>query len=131
MTTVELLAILASIVLGGVVVFQLGLAAGAPLGAAAWGGKHPGVLPGRLRAGSLVAAVVLAGAAWVVLARAALVGPGPTSTAIRVTTWVFGAVFVLNTLGNLASKSRLERAIMTPATLVLATCFLLVALRGP
>lgn len=130
MTTVELLAVIASIVLAAVALFQLALAGGAPLGIAAWGGRHR-VLPAGLRTGSLVAAVVLTMAAWVVLARAALVAPGPDSTAIRVATWVLGALFVLNTLGNLASKSKLERAIMTPATIVLAGCFVVVALRGP
>ena len=54
-----LAAILAVILLGVIVVFQLALAFGAPWGAAAWGGQHPGVLPTRLRIASAVVAVVV------------------------------------------------------------------------
>ncbi len=39
--------------------FQLALALGAPLGRAAWGGRHEGVLPTRLRAASAFAAIVV------------------------------------------------------------------------
>src|SRR6185369_13186591 len=70
------LAIAAAIVLGLLVVFQLLLAAGLPLGRAAWRGKYR-VLPTGLRWASLAAAGVLGVAAWVVLARAGVVAPGP------------------------------------------------------
>jgi hypothetical protein len=111
------------------VCLQLALAAGLPFGHVAWGGQHR-VLPTRLRLGSLAAAVVLALAAWIILARSSLMPPGPQPLAIRIGTWIFAGYLLLNTLGNLASKSRLERWIMTPLTLVLAASFLVVAL-GP
>lgn len=38
---------------------QLALALGAPLGVAAWGGGHPGILPRRLRIASAVAGVLV------------------------------------------------------------------------
>ncbi len=47
----------------GVAGFQTALAAGAPWGAAAWGGAHPGVLPESLRVSSAVSA-----AAWAAIA---------------------------------------------------------------
>ena len=123
-------AVLAAVLLALGVVFQLLLAAGLPLGSAAWGGQHR-VLPTKLRWGSAASAGVLATTAWVVLARAGLVSAGGGSTAVRVATWVLTGFFVLNTLGNLASKSDTERRVMTPATLVLVACFLTVALSAP
>ena len=120
-------ALAATVILGCVIIFQLLLAAGLPLGRGAWGGQHT-VLPARLRLGSLAAAVILGVAAWVVLTRAGLVGGDSRSAIIGVATWVFAAFFVFNTLGNLVSKSPIERKVMTPATLILVVCFALVAL---
>jgi hypothetical protein len=121
-------AMVATVVLVAGICFQLLLAAGLPWGRAAYGGQHSGVLPTKLRVSSVAAAVILGIAAWIVLARAGLVAPHAASIAIRIATWVFGGFFCLNTLGNLASKSALERKIMTPQTVVLAACFFLVAL---
>jgi hypothetical protein len=127
MTLAQTAALLATVVLAAVVALQLLLAAGRPLGRAAWGGQHR-VLPTNLRRGSLAAAVALTAAAWVILTRAGLLGPGGDSLPIAVATWVFAALFALNPLGNFVSKSALERALMTPATLLLAACFVVAAL---
>jgi len=54
---------------GGLSAFQAALAMGAPWGAAAWGGGHPGVLPGQLRLASGVTAPVVAGVAAVAVGR--------------------------------------------------------------
>jgi hypothetical protein len=125
--TSQYAAIVATTVLGFGICLQLLLAAGLPLGRAAWGGQHSGVLPVKLRIGSLAAAGILGIAAWIVLARTGLVVPEAESMAIRVATWVFAGFFCLNTLGNLASKSPLERKLMTPQTVILAVCFFIVA----
>ena len=72
MTLAQSAAVIATLILV-VIVFQVLLAAGLPLGRAAWGGQYR-VLPPRLRWGSVAAALVLGAAAWVILARANLVG---------------------------------------------------------
>lgn len=51
-------AIAATVVLTGLAVFQLLLAAGAPLGEAAWGGTTEGQLSTGLRVGSAISIVV-------------------------------------------------------------------------
>lgn len=122
----EIIGVVAASTLLVVVVLQLLLAAGLPLGQAAWGGRYR-VLPPTLRWGSLAAAVVLGGAAWAILARAGLVAPGEGSLVARTGTWVFGALFALNTLGNAVSPSRTERYAMTPVTILLCGCFLTLA----
>ena len=121
------LAIAAAIVLGSLVVFQLLLAAGLPLGRAAWRGKYR-VLPPGLRWASLAAGGVLGLAAWVVLARAGVVAPGPDPIAIGAGTWVFAGFFFLNAVGNVTSQSRVERYVMTLVVLFLGVSFIMVAL---
>ncbi len=127
MTIQQRLAIVAAIALGLVIVLQLMLAAGFPLGQAAWGG-HYQVLPAALRWASFATTGVLGLAAWVVLARAGLAAPGAQPVAIRAATWVFVGFLSLNTLGNITSSSAAERYGMTAVSLVLVVCFVVVAL---
>lgn len=93
--------------------FQLGLAAGAPWGAAAYGGRAvtgDGGLPAVYRLGSGIAALMLLGAVWVVLASVSMVGSGPVSgAALTVVLWCLAALFGLNTLGNARGRHPLER----------------------
>lgn len=109
--------------------FQASLAAGSPLGAHVLGGGHPGRLPARLRFFSGIAAVLLLGFAVVVLARARVISP-PAEAAgwLAVGCWVIVGFLALNTLGNLASKSRLERTLFAVTTAVLAALSAFVAL---
>jgi hypothetical protein len=54
-----LAAVLAVVLVAVIGVFQIALALGAPLGSAAWGGRHEGALPMRLRVASGVPAIVV------------------------------------------------------------------------
>jgi hypothetical protein len=122
----QLIAIVAAIILGLLMILQVLLAAGSPLGQFAWRGQYR-VLPPALRRASLAAAGVLGLAAWVVLARAGLVAPGAAPAIVPVATWVFVGFFGLNTVGNVASRSAAERVVMTPVTVLLTGCFIAVA----
>lgn len=65
-----------------VVLFQLALAAGAPWGVAAYGGRavqDDGRLPTRCRVASAGTAFFLTGALWLVLAASAVMSPTPLS----------------------------------------------------
>lgn len=120
-------AVAACVVLGLLAVFQLALAAGAPLGRFAWGGQSR-VLRTRLRIGSVVSIVIYAFIAVVLLERAFLIHVLGNSGFVRVAAWVVFAYFVLGILMNAISRSRPERFTMTPVTVVLAALSLLVAL---
>ncbi|MCP4304851.1 MAG: hypothetical protein GY788_08265 [bacterium] len=127
----ELAAVVAAILLGAIALFQLAVAAGAPWGDMAWGGRHDRRLPMRLRVGSAVAAAVLVMAATVVLAQGGVISWTPVPEgALRTVTWVLAGFMVINTIGNLASASRMERRVFGPATAVLAVLIAVVAISG-
>ncbi|MGY1744051.1 hypothetical protein [Blastococcus sp. SYSU D00695] len=99
--------------------FQVALAAGAPFGAAAFGGGHPGQLPADLRAASAAAAVVWLAAAGHALSRGGWLA-APAWTAHRRISWALAAVCTVGTLMNAASSSPWERFGWAPFTLGLA-----------
>ena len=107
------LGVAAACLLGVVVLFQLALAAGAPWGAAAYGGRaalDDGRLPPRYRVASAGTAVILAGALWLVLAACAVISPTPIAeNVLGVGAWVLVGLFALNTVGNLAGRHPVER----------------------
>lgn len=127
MSLAALCAIVATLILLPVIALQVALALGRPLGRFAWGGQHD-VLPGRLRTSSWIAAIILIVAVWVAWSRAAFVPPAPGNIVMLVLNWALVVQFALNALSNLISKSPSERNVMTPATIVLFACFLLLAL---
>lgn len=96
--------------------FQIGLAAGAPWGALAWGGSHPGTLPSSLRAASAGAALTWGAVTWAV-ARMDL----PPTVASRPWLMSLSAIGGIGTLLNLISPSGAER-IWAPVSLVVALC---------
>ena len=106
--------------------FQLALALGAPLGAAAWGGRHPGVLPTRLRIASGVVAVFFYPVlALFILDTAGVIDTGMDRNPLWM--WIFAGLFLLGALANFASRSKVERW-WGPVSLVIAVCCVVIAL---
>ncbi len=106
------------------IAFQLALALGAPWGAAAWGGAHPGVLPDELRRASGVAAPVYAGLAAFVLSGAGGRWRGRVLGG-------FAALFALGVALNLASPSWVERLVWAPVAALLSWSFWRLRPSGP
>jgi hypothetical protein len=115
----ETAAVVVSVLLATLAVFQVALVAGAPLGRFAWGGQAD-VLPTPLRIGSVVSVGLYAVIAWVVW-RAV---DRPDDVWI----WVVTAYFALGIVLNAISRSRPERLVMTPVVLVLTAGCLVIAL---
>jgi hypothetical protein len=105
-------------------VFQAALALGAPWGAGAWGGRHPGVLPLGHRIASAAAIVVYALIGLVVADAAGLIEVFGSIPGWLL--WALVGFFGLGTLANLASRSKVER-IWAPVSAVLAFCVAIVA----
>ncbi|MES2935334.1 MAG: hypothetical protein V4805_17815 [Pseudomonadota bacterium] len=127
MTTAIIASILAGCVLTIVAAFQVLLALAMPFGNAAWGGTHR-VLPPHLRLASVISVVPLALAVWIVLASTGVATSPWQPATLRAGTWFGFAIFALSTVGNIFSKSRIERMVMTPIACVCSVCFLIVAL---
>lgn len=104
---------------------QVALAAGAPLGEHVWGGTQDRVLPTGMRVVAGGSAVALTTMATIVLRRAGLVGQ--PARWLSPATWTIAGFLALNTVGNLASTSRVERFGFAPATAVAAGLTAIVA----
>ncbi|MGO9487212.1 MAG: hypothetical protein ACLPX9_21990 [Rhodomicrobium sp.] len=117
----KLAASAAAAILAGLMLFQILLALGYPLGKAAWGGYYT-ELPAGLRIASILSAALYAAFISITLASARLVRAPFGPRFMRLSLWSLTALFFLGTLMNLASQSLLERAIMTPLAFVLTIC---------
>jgi hypothetical protein len=123
----EFAGVVAVALIGFVIAFQIGLVLGAPWGAAAWGGQHPGRLPARLRIASIVAIVILAFLGWLVAAAAGILTAAPMPASwLTPATWVATAYFALGAIVNLISRSPIER-LWAPVALATAVCCAIVA----
>lgn len=116
-------ATLASIVLLGVAVFQLLLAAGMPWGRYAWGGAYE-ILPTHLRISSLVAVVIYTLAAAIVLSRAGVVTLITDSSVTHYGIWVLTVLFGIGVLLNALSRSKGERLWAPVVFLLSVLCFI-------
>jgi len=108
---------------GALVVFQILLAIGLPFGKLAWGGENAR-LPKKLRISSFISSLILVYALVILLEKADLISIVGNSTVMTISVWVFLVVFVLSTLGNITSKSRPEKIVMTPIAIFLVVAFL-------
>jgi hypothetical protein len=119
---VKMAASVAGVLLAAIIVFQMALALGAPLGKAAWGGQHEGVLPRRLRIASGIAALVIYPLIVVAVLDSADLLEGdfvPGNGAVLM--WVFSGLFILGGIANLVSRSTIERY-WAPVSMAIAIC---------
>ncbi len=106
--------------------FQLLLAAGAPLGRAAWGGRSA-VLPDNLRRSSAVAVVIWLLAAVLILGRGGVLAiPVPREVLVW-GAWILVALSAVGSLVNIASSSPWERFGWAPLAAALAILSAIVA----
>lgn len=116
----ETAAVAAALLLAILALFQLALALGAPAGAAAWGGTHPGVLPARLRVVSAVAGLFFYPAlGLIVLDSGEVIDIGWDLAPVWL--WSLTGFFAVGALLNFVSRSNVER-IWGPVSLVIAIC---------
>jgi hypothetical protein len=119
-------AVVAAIGFGGIALFQLALAAGAPWGHAAWGGANAHLSTAE-RGASAAAVVFYAAAALIVLGRAGMLRVRSNAALFRWGTWFLAVAMAIGALPNFASQSRWENLIFGPLALVLAILCVVVA----
>ena len=126
----ELAGYLVVIAFGVLLAFQLALAAGAPWGRAAWGGRISGRLPVRLRVASAASSGVYVLAALVVLDRIGRPVVDLPAAVAQWGTWALVVLLVIGAIMNVASSSPYERFGWAPLALATALLCLVIAL-GP
>ena len=114
--------VVAACLLLSVAVFQLALAAGAPFGRLAWGGRHEGVLPAGLRIASAIAGLVVYPVVIaIVLSASGVIDadlvPGQGDEVM----WFLAAFFGVGAVANAVSRSPRERW-WAPVSLAVAAC---------
>jgi hypothetical protein len=120
-------AIIFTILMAGLAIFQLALVLGAPLGHFAWGGQNR-VLPTGFRVGSGIAIGLYGVFSAVLLMRAGLVPAWPDAGWVSPLTWAVVAYLGLGVVVNAISRSLPERLVMTPLVALLFALSLLIAL---
>ncbi len=102
----------------GLIGFQSALAAGAPWGHLAMGGRWPGRFPAALRAGAVVQAGLAALMSAVVAQRAGLIAPVFPVVAI----WPVLGLSLLGAVLNLITPSLPERRLWGPVSVAMLAC---------
>jgi len=120
-------AIIAVVIFIVISVLQLLLALGLPLGKLAYGGKYE-KLPTNMRIMSLVAIGIFTLGSITVLERAGIITIFNNPIFTLVVVWVIAIYLAFNTLINAISKSKPEKLIMTPLSLILSICCFIVAI---
>ncbi|PWF48537.1 hypothetical protein [Massilia glaciei] len=114
-------AIVFSVLVLFVSLFQLALAVGMPWGRLAFGGRHPGTLPARMRIASVLSGLLLLAFGLIVCARASLVLPEFAQLSAAAV-WAVVGYSAIGVVANMATPSKWERIIWTPiAVLMLIT----------
>ncbi|MHA1915703.1 MAG: hypothetical protein ACW986_09955 [Promethearchaeota archaeon] len=108
-------------------IFQILLAAGLSLGRFAYGGKHE-TLPKNLRIMSIIAVGIFIFGLISVLIQAELFLIIPNSLVFLVVVWILAFYLAFNTLTNLMSRSKSEKYVMTPISLILTICLFIIAI---
>jgi len=128
MNFIQIILLIAAVLTGALALFQLLLAAGLPLGRFAWGGQNIR-LPKQLRIFSSISSILLVYASIVVLERSEIINIIDNKAIIAISSGIFVFIFGLSTLGNLTSKSKSEKKVMTPIAIYLVVAFLLAIIR--
>lgn len=111
---------------GIVIIFQGCLAAGLPWGKASMGGKYPGKYPPKMRMVAVLNMLILAFMAAVVLSEANLMFP-QLRLISGIGIWVIVVFFVIGTIMNTITPSKIER-IWAPVALIQLITSLIVAI---
>lgn len=120
-------AIIFSILIVVVIIFQIMLVAGMPWGSYAMGGKFPGKYPPAMRVASFLQSIILTFISLIVLSKSGLMFPGWLSFS-KTAIWFVVSFSVIATILNLITKSVWERRIWAPVSLLLLITSIIVAI---
>ena len=117
-----MLSILGATLFGVIAIMTVLVACGLPLGEFTMGGQHK-ILPNKFRVVAVISVVIQIFAMIIILQAGGFI---PLWLSFKVTKYIcffFAAYLSLNTIMNMISKSRKEKSVMTPLSLIAGICF--------
>ena len=118
--------ILGAVLFGVIVTMTVLVACGLPLGEFTMGGQHK-ILPKKFRVMAVISVAIQIFAMIIILQAGGFI---PLWLSFKVTKYIcffFAAYLSLNTIMNMISKSRKEKYVMTPLSLIAGICFWIMA----
>lgn len=120
--------ILGAVLFGIIAIMTVFVACGLPLGEFTMGGQHK-ILPKKFRLASVVSVAIQIFAIIIILQAGGFI---PLWLSFKVTKYIcffFATYLSLNTIMNMISKSKKEKYVMTPISLIAGICFWITALQ--
>ena len=120
--------ILGAVLFGAIAIMTVLVACGLPLGEFTMGGQHK-ILPKKFRVMAVISVAIQIFAMIIILQAGGFI---PLWLPFKVTKYIcffFAAYLSLNTIMNMISKSRKEKYIMTPLSLIAGIWFWITALQ--
>ena len=121
-----MLSILGAVLFGIVAIMTALVACGLPLGEFTMGGQHK-ILPKKLRVAAVISVAIQIFAMIIILQAGGFISLGLPFKATKYICFFFAAYLSLNTIMNMISKSRKEKYVMTPLSLIVGICFWITA----
>lgn len=119
-------AMLGAVIFGVIATMTVLVACGLPFGEFTMGGQHK-ILPKNLRVAAVISVAIQFFAMIIILQAGGFI---PLWFSFKVTKYIcffFATYLSLNTIMNMISKSRKERFVMTPLSLIAGICFWITA----
>ena len=120
--------IIGAVLFGIIAVMTVLVACGLPLGEFTMGGQHK-ILPKKFRVAAVISFFIQIFAMIIILQAGGFI---PLCFSIKLTKYIcffFAAYLSLNTIMNMISKSKKEKYVMTPISLIAAICFWITAFK--
>ena len=120
--------IIGAVLFGVIATMTILVACGLPLGEFTMGGQHK-ILPKKFRLAAVISVAIQIFAMIIILQAGGFI---PLWLSFKVTKYIcffFAAYLSLNTIMNMISKSKKEKYVMTPISLIAGICFWITALQ--
>lgn len=121
-----MIAILGASLFGIITIMTILVACGMPLGEFTMGGQNK-ILPKKLRIMAIVSVAIQLFAIITILQAGKVINMWFSPQVTKYITMFFAIYLSLNTIMNFFSKSKKEKYIMTPTSLIIAICFWITA----
>ena len=121
-----MLSILGAALFGIIAIMTVLVACGFPLGEFTMGGQHK-ILPKKLRVAAVISVAIQIFAMIIILQAGGFISLWLSFKVTKYICFFFAAYLSLNTIMNMISKSRKEKYVMTPLSLIVGICFWITA----